>query len=132
MQHLISYKIFIDNNNNLVNDILVNRNTVSGIRGTIRQQRLKKDLSQAELAQKVGMTQAQIARIERERNDVRLSTLTEVARALGLEPILVPKSILPAIRHLLAQQQGEEAKSSPEPRRLFGSEPEDANDENSK
>jgi len=109
----------------------MNQHTVSDIRTAIRHERLKRGLSQAELARTVGTTQAQIARIEGERNDVRLSTLTEIARALGLEPILVPKPTLPAIRHLLAQQQAAEGKASPEPRRLFGNEPEDANDESS-
>jgi len=91
----------------------------------LRQARKEQDLSQAELARRLRMTQAQIARIENGLTDLRLSTLTELARALGLEPVLLPKQLLPSVSYLIAQHRG--VLESPEPkRRLIGAEPEDA------
>jgi transcriptional regulator with XRE-family HTH domain len=127
----ISHTIFIDNDKNIVKDINVLKNIVNDIKTAIRQRRRNKGISQAELGRTLGMTQAQIARIEGKRSDVRLSTLTEVARALGLEPLLVPQTILPAIQHLIAQQERTQTKDSAVPRRLFGNEPEDADEESS-
>ena len=109
----------------------MDRNISNDIQTAIRRRRRSRGISQAELARKLGMTQAQIARIEGKRSDVRLSTLTEIARALGLEPLLVPQAMLPAIRHLSAQKERSQTKDSGEPRRLFGNEPEDADEESS-
>lgn len=95
---------------------------------TLRRARQERELSQAELARQLKMTQAQIARIENGLTDPRLSTLTELARALGLEPILLPKQLLPSVNYLVAQHRGAleplDAK-----RRLIGAEPEDADGE---
>ena len=71
------------------------------------------------------MTQAQIARIESGLTDPRLSTLTELARALGLEPVLLPKQLLPSVSSLMAQHRGDLARPETR-RRLVGAEPEDA------
>jgi hypothetical protein len=46
------------------------------------------------------MSGANLSRIEHGA-DLRVSTLLEVARALQLEPLLVPKEYLPAVRALL-------------------------------
>jgi transcriptional regulator with XRE-family HTH domain len=103
---------------------------VSEIIGQLRAERERQNLSQVQLGQRLGVPQSQITRIERGASDIRLSTLLEVAHALGLEPVLVPKSLLPAVRHLLANQQGgvESTVTTP-PRRLLGSEPEDGDAE---
>ncbi len=74
------------------------------------------------------MTQAQIARIESGLTNPRISTLTELARALGLEPVLLPKQLLPSVSYLIAQHRGELAKPETK-RRLIGAEPEDADAE---
>jgi hypothetical protein len=68
-------------------------------------------------------------RIERG-GDLRLSTLLEMARILDLEPMLIPKRLVPAIQALIEHaaspdQSGLPAKSSPP---LAGGEPEDAED----
>jgi HTH-type transcriptional regulator / antitoxin HipB len=99
------------------------------IRG-LRYERERQGLSQVQLGQHLGVPQSQITRIERGASDIRLSTLLEVAHALGLEPVLIPKSLLPAVRHLLRKQQGgvESTVTTP-PRRLLGSEPEDGDAE---
>ena len=98
------------------------------IRSLIRRVRTEQGLSQAQLARRLKMTQAQIARIESGLTDPRISTITELARALGLEPVLLPKQLLPSVNYMVAQIRGtvESAKSQ---RRLIGADPEDADDE---
>jgi HTH-type transcriptional regulator/antitoxin HipB len=93
----------------------------------LRGERQRQDLSQVQLGQLVGAPQSQITRIESGASDIRLSTLIELAHALGLEPVLVPKVLLPAVRHVMAHhQQSSDFPNPPaEPRRLLGNEPED-------
>jgi transcriptional regulator with XRE-family HTH domain len=65
--------------------------------------------SQRELAAKLEMKQSQISDIEAGKRDVRISTFVEIARTLGLELVLVPRRLLPAVQYLL--QSGEAASS---------------------
>lgn len=58
-------------------------------------------LSQRALGQKVGLPQSHISKIERGGADIRLSSLVELARALGFEVALVPRRLLPAFDGLL-------------------------------
>ena len=57
----------------------------------LKKAREGKKLSQRALSRKVGMPQAQISRIEQSSVDLRTSTLIELARALDLEVVLVPR-----------------------------------------
>jgi transcriptional regulator with XRE-family HTH domain len=93
----------------------------------LRGERLRQELSQVQLGHLVGAPQSQITRIESGASDIRLSTLLELAHALGLEPVLVPKVLLPAVRHVMAHRQEniDSPKPPAEPRRLLGNEPED-------
>ena len=65
----------------------------------LRRARLNRHLSQQELARKLGVRQRQISDLERAAMDPRLSTVQNVARALDLEVMLVP-------RHLISTVQG--------------------------
>jgi ribosome-binding protein aMBF1 (putative translation factor) len=49
----------------------------------IREARLKRGFSQEMLARKIGTTKSVISRMENHAEDVRLSTLSKVAHALG-------------------------------------------------
>jgi HTH-type transcriptional regulator / antitoxin HipB len=112
---LKSHKIFSMGHNNVV-DIIAQ----------LRSERARQGLTQVQLGQRLGVPQSQITRIERGASDIRLSTLMETAHALGLEPVLIPKSLLPAVHHLLAKRQGGVDSPVTTPmRRLLGSEPED-------
>ena len=91
----------------------------------IQQQRRRKGMSQAALGHLIGMPQSQIARIERGSTDFRLSTLVQVARALDLEPMLVPKHLSTAVRYLIA---GKSRQATTVPK-LVGSESEELEDE---
>lgn len=79
----------------------------------IREARLKKGLKQEQLAQKVGLTQAHLSRIERGEVDPRLSTLIELIRILDLEIVLTPISALTAINALLRQTSLTEEEIKP-------------------
>jgi len=62
-------------------------------------------LSQTELARRLAVSGANLSRIEHG-SDLRVSTLLEIARELQLEPMLVPKSLAPAVRAMLEEPQG--------------------------
>lgn len=68
--------------------------------------------SQRELAAKLEMRQSQISDIEAGKRDIRISTFVEIARSLGLELVLVPRRLLPAVQYVL--QSGEAASSQNE------------------
>lgn len=91
----------------------------------IRLQRRQRGISQSELGQLVKMPQSHLARIERGLTDVRLSTVTEIARALDLEPMLIPKHLVPAVRYMIEAPQ----QPSMAPPKLVGNDPEDIEDE---
>lgn len=104
----------------------MNKDNVSDIIRRLREARRRERLSQVALAQRLGVPQSQINRIENGGSDIRLSTLLEMAHALGLEPILIPNTLLPAVRHLLRKERGgEESTATSTPRRLLGNEPEE-------
>lgn len=63
--------------------------------------RLEKKLRQSELGAKLGLPQSHISRIERGETDPRLSTFLDMARLLDYEPVLVPRTRVPAVRALL-------------------------------
>jgi len=56
-----------------------------------------KGLTQRDLADKAGTTQAHVSRIENGLVDVQLSSLVDLARFLDLELVLAPRAMLPAI-----------------------------------
>lgn len=57
-------------------------------------------LSQAGLADKLGLRQRQISDLERATVDARLSTIQNVARALDLELMLIPRHLVAAVEAL--------------------------------
>ena len=58
-------------------------------------------LSQRDLSAKAGIPQSHISRIEGGGADIRLSSLIELARALELELVLVPRRLAPAVEGIL-------------------------------
>ncbi len=67
----------------------------------LRAAREAKGLSQRGLADLTGVGQANISRIESGGQDLRLSKLTEIARALELELVLVPRGKLAVVASVL-------------------------------
>src|ERR1700722_2315627 len=60
-------------------------------------------LSQRALADKVGIAQSHISKIERGAVDPQTTSLVEIARVLGLELSLVPTPLMPALRVLIRE-----------------------------
>ena len=52
----------------------------------LKRQRTLKALTQAQLAERAGVTTATVARIERDEIEPRMTTLRKLADALGIEP----------------------------------------------
>lgn len=76
------------------------RDIPSTISDVLRDARLRKQLSQQELAAKLGLRQRQISDLERASIDARLSTIQNVARALDLELMLIPRPLISAVEAL--------------------------------
>jgi len=61
---------------------------------------------QAELGQKLGLPQSHILKIEQGGTDPRLSTVSDMARVLGQELVLIPTQLLSQVRALLQGEEG--------------------------
>jgi HTH-type transcriptional regulator/antitoxin HipB len=59
-------------------------------------------LTQAELGAQAGLPQSHLSNIERGKINIRVSSLLELARLLDFEVMLVPRKLVPAVRHLVA------------------------------
>lgn len=70
------------------------------IADAIKTARIEKALTQRDLSAKVGIPQAHLSKIENGEVDLRLSSVIEIARALGHEIVFVPRALLPAIQSL--------------------------------
>lgn len=96
------------------------------IQNQIRQAREARNFTQGDLGTRIGQPQSSVSRIERG-GDLRVSTLLEMARVLELEPMLIPKRLVPAVRALIDRGHSKvPAESSPS---LVGGVPEDADEE---
>jgi transcriptional regulator with XRE-family HTH domain len=82
-----------------------------GLAAPLREARLNRKLTQAELARKLGLRQRQISDLERATIDSRLSTIQNVARALGLELMLIPRHLISAVEAL--QRTGSDVSNRP-------------------
>ena len=79
-----------------------------GLGEALRRIRGERDITQADLAKRLGMSAANISRIEHGA-DFRVSTLLDLARDLRYEPLLVPKPFVPAVRALIDPDRDENA-----------------------
>ena len=69
--------------------------------GQLRIARHAAGISQRALSARSGLTQAHISQIERGTLEPRLSSLIDMARALDLELVLVPRKLVPAVNGIL-------------------------------
>jgi HTH-type transcriptional regulator/antitoxin HipB len=101
------------------------------IQEQIRQEREARGLTQSKLGNRIGQLQSAVSRIERG-GDLRVSTLLEMARVLELEPMLIPKRLVPAVQALIGHAAGQErsSTSNADSIPLVGGVPEDAEDDN--
>ena len=102
---------------------------MASIQEQVRVARDSKGLTQADLGSRIGQPQSAVSRIERG-GDLRVSTLLEMARVLEMEPILIPKHLVPAVRALVGQATGRNQVTVSEANiPLVGGAPEDAEDD---
>lgn len=83
-------------------------NKIEYLMTDLKTARIGLNLSQRGLSEKAGIPQAQISRIENAAVDPKTSTLVELARALGLEVVLVPRRRLAAIKMLAGLSEANE------------------------
>jgi transcriptional regulator with XRE-family HTH domain len=74
-------------------------------------------LTQQAVAERSGLKQTNYSKIEQGKTDPRYSTLQEVARALSLELMLVPRELIDTVNALTDRSR------SPEEKPLFSAEP---------
>jgi len=67
----------------------------------LKEARELKQLSQRDLSAVAGVPQGHISKIENGAVDTRLSSLIELARALDLEVMLVPRKLVPAVEAIV-------------------------------
>lgn len=70
----------------------------------LREAREAAGTSQRTLSERSGLTQSHISQIESRKMEPGLSSFIELARALELEPVLVPKKLLPAVLGIIRAQ----------------------------
>jgi HTH-type transcriptional regulator/antitoxin HipB len=100
---------------------------MASIQEQVRVARDSKGLTQADLGSRIGQPQSAVSRIERG-GDLRVSTLLEMARVLEMEPILIPKHLVPAVQALIGHaSDGRRVLEANIP--LVGGAPEDAEDD---
>ena len=78
----------------------------SDLSDSIRLAREAIGVSQRALGEQAGIPQASISKFESGMVDPRLSTLVALARTLGLEVMLVPRSAVPAVQSLARTREG--------------------------
>lgn len=61
-------------------------------------------VSQRELSRRTGITQSHISQTESGRSDAGLPTVIQMARALDLELMLVPKKLVPAVEGIIGRR----------------------------
>jgi len=101
------------------------------IQEQIRHAREARGFTQSDLGSRIGQPQSAVSRIERG-GDLRLSTLLEMARVLDLEPMLIPKRLVPAVQALVGHAASPESATAPgaDSIPLVGGVPEDAENDN--
>jgi len=58
-------------------------------------------MKQSELGRKLGLPQSHVSKIEQGDTNPRLSTVSDMARVLGQELVLVPRQLVPHVTSLL-------------------------------
>lgn len=81
----------------------------------IRHARERLAISQRALSERTGQTQSHISQIESGKMEPGLSGFIDMARALGLEVMLVPKKLVPGVQGLVKSQTTPDASVTPKP-----------------
>ena len=88
------------------------------LRQQIKDARAKRGWGQRELGAQIGLPQPHISAIESGEVVPRFDTLLDLVRVLGLDLLLVPRALVPAVQSLIRAQQEPEGS---EERSLYAS-----------
>lgn len=77
------------------------RLAIEHIAAQLKAARLAKEISQTALGERAGLPQSHISKAENGAVDLTTSNLIELARALDLEVMLVPRGLVPAVSSLI-------------------------------
>ncbi|HEC12614.1 MAG TPA: XRE family transcriptional regulator [Acidiferrobacteraceae bacterium] len=77
--------------------------SIQPLTDALKAAREKKELSQRAFSREIGVPQSRLSRVESGAVDLRTSNLIEIARALDLEVMLVPRQLVPAVSSLVKQ-----------------------------
>jgi transcriptional regulator with XRE-family HTH domain len=83
------------------------------VTAALRAARKEKRFSQRELSAKTGVPQSHISKIEQGAVDLQLSSLIELARALGLEIMTVPRKLVPAVQAIVRGEGSTSSRQAP-------------------
>lgn len=72
----------------------------------LRRARMAKGLSQKALSAEAGIAAGRISRFENGHTDLSVESVIPLARTLELEPMLVPRTWIPAVRALINRGPG--------------------------
>lgn len=86
----------------------------SGLAASLKHARERKGLSQRELGARIAVPQSHISKIESGGVDLKASSLLAFARALDLEVMLVPRSVVPAVEALSRNSPARQLEPSDE------------------
>ncbi len=75
--------------------------TQEKVANALKAAREARALSQRALGEKVGLPQSHVSKIEGGTVDLKLSSLIELARALDLDVVLVPRKLVPAVQSIV-------------------------------
>lgn len=78
----------------------------------LARERQRQGLTQVDLAKRMGRDQTYVARVEGGKRDPRWETVLDFARALELEPMLIPRNWVPAV-DTIVQADGGQSKDAP-------------------
>lgn len=82
----------------------------------LRQARLSAGLTQEQVADLAGLSRPRYRDIETGAAAARMTTLLNIARALGLELMLIPQALMPAVQSLLQPQDADDLPAfAPQP-----------------
>jgi HTH-type transcriptional regulator/antitoxin HipB len=88
--------------------------TIEYLTQALKTARQDAKLSQRALSQKVKIPQAQISKIENSTVDLKVSTLINLARALDLEVMLVPRSDVSAVSAVIKRARQKQDRIPPQ------------------
>lgn len=81
--------------------------------------RRDKGLTQRALSEQAGMPQSHVSKIEQGEVDLQLSSLIELARALDLEVVTVPRKLIPAVQTIVRSGESSASRKAEHRRELL-------------